>query len=145
MHVLVGCNIENENNGCLGAPQTDPFFAILRFESGAAKRQNKQTNKQVMEDVGFVLKLLQFLFSYYYCYFFFICAWVHFKVFVLCNNNRWMLAWAYIEKSKWQHFLEEMWPLNPPPPRKCFIRPPVYFLYSYTVKVCASNRHSVFC
>lgn len=52
-----------------------------------AMQQSNRTNKQVMEGGGFVLKLLQYLFSDYYCCYFFICVWVHFKVLVLCNNN----------------------------------------------------------
>lgn len=67
MHVLVGCNIENENNGCLGAPQTDLlFFPICLKGDAASKRTSKQGKGWVCAEM-IIIPVLRFC----YCYFFF--------------------------------------------------------------------------
>lgn len=82
-------------------------FVFIRFFGGKAKRSqcSEQVRQTCTDTYNSSFKIIIVTF--------FVCVWLHFKVLVLCNNNRWMHAGAYKERSKSNSLLEGIWPSKP--------------------------------
>lgn len=141
MHVLVGCNIENDNNGCLGAPQTDLLFyqPPVCFKSDAARQKNKQASKW-----GRVRRLcwndynscfLIIIVTFFVC----VCGCILRSLCCAIITDECMLG--PVKRYPNGNIFWKGWDHQNP---KKVLHPSLFSLIICTVKVCSSNPHLFF-